>query len=255
VSLGRRLDTVAGPDNARPALHYMTGMADRSESEPSFYMDFVGADYHGKSVSHIDSLCHVAYKGMLYNARRGADVVSSAGSAFVAISALANGVVARGVLLDAPRALGVDWLEPPRALGAADLEGIASDLGVEVRRGDVVLVRTGLVRRRHAMGPWDPDVASAGLHVSSLRWLGDREVALLGGDGDNDAHPSPVEQIGAPVHILAMNAMGMCLLDNLDLEALASACEEAATCEFLLALAPLIIAGGTGSPVNPIAVF
>jgi kynurenine formamidase len=230
-------------------------MAERSGAEPTFYMDFFGTDYHGKSVSHIDALCHVAYKGMLYNGRRGDETVSSTGSSFVPISALAHGVVARGVLLDAPRARRVDWLEPPCALGSKDLAEVASTLGVEVRRGDVVLVRTGHVRRREALGPWDPDVSSAGLDVSSVRLLADRQVALLGSDGDNDAHPSPIPGIDHPVHTLAMNALGMCLLDNLDLEALSSACEQAATFEFLVTVAPLMIPGGTGSPVNPIAVF
>ena len=247
VPLSRRLDTSSGPD--------MTRMAERAGSEPTFYMDFFGTDYHGKSVSHIDALCHVAYKGVLYNGRRGDETVNSTGSSFAPISALASGVAARGVLLDAPRARRVDWLEPPCALGSEDLGEIASALGVELRRGDVVLVRTGHVRRRQALGPWDPDLSSAGLASSSLRLLADCQVALLGGDGDNDAHPSPVPEIDHPVHILAMNAMGMCLLDNLDLEALSAACEEAGTFEFLLTVAPLIIPGGTGSPVNPIAIL
>jgi kynurenine formamidase len=255
VSLSRRLDTSSGPDNQKPALHYMTRMAERSGSEPTFYTDFFGTDYHGKSVSHIDALCHVAYNGLLYNGRQGDETVNSTGSTFVPVSALANGVVGRGVLLDAPRARRVDWLEPPCALGAEDLDEIASTLGVEVRRGDVVLVRTGHVRRRQTLGPWDPDVSSAGLGVSSMRLLAGRQVALLGSDGDNDSHPSPVAGILHPIHILAMNAMGMCLLDNLDLEALSSACEQAGTFQFLLTVAPLTIPGGTGSPVNPIAVF
>lgn len=255
VSLSRHLDTVSGPDNERPALHYMTRMAERSGSEPTFYMDFFATDYHGKAVSHLDALCHVAYKGMLYNGRRGDEAVTSAGSSFVPISALASGVVARGVLLDAPRARGVDWLEPPGALSSEDLAGIASALGVEVRRGDVVLVRTGHVHRRRTLGPWNPDVSSAGLHISSMRFLADRQVALLGSDGDNDSHPSPVAGILHPIHVLAMNAMGMCLLDNLDLEGLSSACEQTGAFEFLLTIAPLIIPGGTGSPVNPIAIF
>ena len=255
ISLSRQLDTRSGPDNQRPALHYMTRMAERSDSEPTFYMDFFGTDYHGKSVSHIDALCHVAYNGLLYNGRRGDKTVNSTGSTFVAISALASGVVGRGVLLDAPRARRVDWLEPPCALSSEDLDEIASTLGVELRRGDIVLVRTGHVRRRQTLGPWDADVSSAGLGASSLRLLADRQVALLGSDGDNDSHPSSVAGILHPVHILAMNAMGMCLLDNLDLEALSSACEQAGTFQFLLTVAPLIIPGGTGSPVNPIAVF
>jgi kynurenine formamidase len=255
VPLGRTLDTVAGPDNGRPALHYMSHMGDKGADESTFYMDFIGVDFHGKSASHMDALPHVAYKGLLYNGKRAADVIGSKGSSFAPISRLAKGVVARGVLLDAARARQVDWVEAPYALGAEDLETITATLGVEVRRGDVVLLRTGHMRRRNALGPWDPDLVDAGLGTSGLEWLAGREIALLGGDGDSDAHPSPVEGIGVPIHVLCITAMGMCLLDNLDLEGLSEACAEVGTFEFLLVVAPLIVAGGTGSPVNPIAVL
>jgi kynurenine formamidase len=255
VSVGRPLDTVAGPDNGRPALHHMTHMGDPGTDASSYYTDFIGVDFHGKSASHIDALPHVAYKGLLYNGRVAAEVVSSRGSSFAPISALARGVVARGVLLDAARARGLDWVEPPLALAAGDLDAIASTLGVEVRHGDAVLLRSGQMRRRSALGPWDPDTSEVGLAVSAMEWLADRQVALLGGDGDSDARPSPVEGIGGPVHVLAITAMGMCLLDNLDLEALSDACAEMGTYEFFLVVAPLIVPGGTGSPVNPIALL
>ena len=255
VSLGRPLDTAAGPDNGRPALHYMTHMGDKGADESTYYTDFVGVDFHGKSASHIDSLPHVAYKGLFYNGKRAKDVVGSKGSSFAPVSSLAKGIVARGVLLDAARARQVDWVEPPCALGADDLQAIARALGVEVGRGDVALLRTGHVRRRQALGPWDPDLADAGLATSGLEWLAAREIALLGGDGDSDARPSPVEGIGGPILVLSIVAMGMCLLDNLDLESLSDACEEAGRFEFLLVVAPLIVSGGTGSPVNPIAVL
>ncbi len=153
VSLARIIDTVAGPDNGRPGLHYMTRMGDKGEDEATYYMDFIGLDFHGKSASHIDALPHVAYKGLLYNGKRAVDVVGSKGSSFAPISRLAEGVVARGVLLDAARARQVDWVEPPCALGAEDLEAIARTLGVEVRRGDAVLLRTGHMRRRRTLGP------------------------------------------------------------------------------------------------------
>lgn len=255
VSLGRALDTVAGPDNRRPALHYMTHMGDKGADDSSYYTDFIAVDFHGKSASHMDALPHVAYKGLFYNGKRPIDVIGSNGSSFAPISRLAKGVVARGVLLDAARARQVDWVEAPCALGAEDLDTIAATLGVEVRRGDVVLLRTGHIRRRNALGPWDPDLADAGLATSGLEWLAGREIALLGGDGDSDARPSPVEGIGGPIHVLSITAMGMCLLDNLDLESLSEACAEAGTYEFLLVVAPLIVAGGTGSPVNPIAIL
>ena len=255
VSLGRPLDTVAGPDNSRPALHYMTQMGDRRPNEPTSYMDFIGVDFHGKSASHIDALPHIAYKGMFYNGKRASSMVGSGGSSFAPISLLADGVVARGVLLDVARARGVDWVEPPIALGAEDLDAIASTLGVEVRRGDAVLVRSGQMRRRRVLGAWDAEQSGVGLATSAMGWLAERQVAILGGDGDSDAHPSPVEGVGHPIHVLAIVAMGMCLLDNLDLERLSEACSEAGTFEFLLAVAPLIVPGGTGSPVNPIAIL
>ena len=132
VSLARALDTVAGPDNGRPALHYMTSMGDQREDESAYYADFIGVDFHGKSASHMDALPHVAYKGLLYNGKRAADVVGSKGSSFAPVSRLARGIVARGVLLDAAHARRVDWVEPPCALGAADLEAIATTLGVAV---------------------------------------------------------------------------------------------------------------------------
>ncbi len=255
VSLGRPLDTVPGPDNSRPALHYMSHMGDPAPDEPTYYADFIGLDFHGKSASHIDALPHIAYKGMFYNGRRASNVVGSGGSSFAPISRLADGVLARGVLLDVARARGVDWVEPPSALGAEDLGAVASSLGVEVRRGDAVIVRSGQMRRRRVLGAWDPEQAGVGLVTSAMGWLAERQIAILGGDGDSDAHPSPVEGVGHPIHVLAIVAMGMCLLDNLDLERLSEACAEAGTFEFLLVVAPLIVPGGTGSPVNPIAVL
>jgi kynurenine formamidase len=255
VSLGRPFDTVAGPDNGKPALHYMSHIGDARPDEPTYYTDFIGVDFHGKSASHMDALAHVAYKGLFYNGKKAAEVIASGGSSFAPISRLAQGVVGRGVLLDAARARGEQWLEPPAALGADDLGSVASALGVEVGKGDLVLLRSGQMGRRRAVGPWDPDQAGVGLDIAAMEWLAEREVALLGGDGDSDARPSPVAGMTGPVHTLAIVAMGMCLLDNLDLEDLSAVCAELGTYEFLLVVAPLVVPGGTGSPVNPIAVL
>jgi hypothetical protein len=49
--------------------------------------------------------------------------------------------------------------------------------------------------------------------------------------------------------------MGLPILDNADLEALAVECEKRGRWHFMLNLCPLKIEGGTGSPVNPIAIF
>ena len=255
VSLGRALDRVAGPDNAKPALHYMSSLGDQGRGEPRANTDFIGIDFHGKSASHLDALPHMSYKGHLYNGRRADSVVSSRGSTFAPVSLLAEGIVARGVLLDGARARDLGWIEPPAALTGEDLQQICDRLGVEVRRGDAVLLRSGHCARRAELGAWNPDRASVGLHPEGLAWLAEREIALLGGDGDSDARPSTVEGLSSPIHVLALVALGMCLLDNLDLEALGTACAEAGRFEFLLLTAPLVVPGGTGSPVNPIALL
>ncbi|MFG2953939.1 cyclase family protein [Streptomyces sp. NPDC048291] len=254
VPLALPWNTVPGPDNPRPALHHMTDLGDVEMPEPATHKDFIGADYHGKAVTHLDALCHVSYRGRLYDGRTAKDVVGAAGARFGAVSALGP-LVTRGVLLDLPAVLGVRWLEPGLAVHARDVAAAERALDVRIGEGDAVLLRSGQARRRAELGAWDPGTASAGFHVDAVPLLAERGIALLGGDGDSDVRPSPVAGVHSPVHALAVAAMGVPLLDNLDLEALSAATGRAGRYEFLLVVAPLNIPGGTGSPVNPVAVL
>lgn len=254
VPMGRPWDTRPGPDNARPALHYMSDLGDVEAGEPSAYKDFLGADYHGKAVSHLDALSHMAYRGQLYDGRTAREAVGAGGARFGAVAALGP-LVTRGILLDLPAVLGIDWLEPGRAVHAQDVTAAERALGLTIGDGDAVLLRTGRFRRRRETGPWDPGAASAGWHVYAVPLLAGRAVALLGGDGDSDVRPSPVEGVHSPVHTLAITAMGVPLLDNLDLEALSAACAEAGRYAFMFVVTPLNVPGGTGSPVNPVAIL
>jgi kynurenine formamidase len=253
ISLGRALDTVSGPENPRPALHFMTELGGADSTGVGGNKDFIGVDFHAK-VSHLDAIPHIAYRGQLYGGRLSAAEVGTSGSMFAAVDVLAGGIVTRGVLLDAAHVMGEPWIEPPRALGADELAEVARHLNLELRRGDAVLVRTGAPARRRERGQSAPAGQSVGLHPLGVSWLLEHDVALLGSDGNSDALPSVVDGISSPVHVLAIVAAGMCLLDSLDLEELSAACIEAGSFEFLLIVAPLIIPGGTGSPVNPIAV-
>ena len=164
-------------------------------------------------------------------------------------------MVTRGVLLDPPRVQGRPWLEPGEALHPEDLERAEEAAGVRVGPGDVLLVRTGRWALRAANGPWNPREKLAGLHASCLPWLRERDVAALGCDGVSDVVPSGIEGAPLPIHTVAIVALGLHLLDNLELEGLSAACAEEGRSEFLLMLAPLVIPGGTASPLNPIAVF
>ncbi|MGQ7351793.1 cyclase family protein [Quadrisphaera oryzae] len=255
ISLAWPLDTHAGPDNAKPALHHMTDLGDVEEPEPSCHKDFLGIDYHGKATTHLDAACHIGYRGRLYGGVPARSAMSAAGSSWASVDALAHGVVLRGVLLDLPAVRGVDWLEPGTAVHADEVARATRALGVEVQPGDAVLVHTGHARRRRRLGAWDSGAASAGLHVDAVRPLLDAGAVLLGSDGDTDVRPSPVAELHSPVHALSLTATGTPLLDNLDLEALADACAELGRRTFALLVAPLVVRGGTGSPVNPLAVL
>jgi kynurenine formamidase len=255
VSLAHDLDTSAGPDNPKPALHYMTQRSDVDQGEPRVNMDFIGTDFHGKSVTHLDALCHCNFRGQLFNGVKAAESVDSTGGGFGSVLNLSAGLVAKAVLLDVPRSRGVDWLEPGTAVGVAELQQVADDHGVQPGSGDMVFVRTGHRRRRDVLGAWDPSNFSAGVHPRVMWWLRERDVAVLGGDGDSDARPSPVPGVDSPIHALALATMGVHLVDNMNLEDLARACEEERRWEFFCVVAPLRVPGGTGSPVNPIAVF
>jgi kynurenine formamidase len=256
VTLSLPLDTHPRVDNPEPAEHRMTmlGDVDIGSGTLRFAKDYIGVDYHNDTHSHIDALCHVAFDGALYNGVP-SDSVTSEGAAVDAIDVAKDGIVGRGVLLDVPRLRGVPWLEPGEHVFREDLEGAEREQGVTVAEGDVLLVRTGHDRRRDQLEPWDTANAKAGLHPTVAPFLSERGVAVLGSDGNSDTAPSTTEGIDFPIHALALNAMGIHLLDYLQLGDLVAACERAGRSEFLFAAAPLRIVGGTGSPLNPIAIF
>ena len=256
VTMSLPLNTESGVHNPHPAVHYMTASsgADIGSGSLHFLKDYVGVDYHNDGHTHIDALCHIAYDGLLYNARpEGA--VTADGAPVNAIGVLRDGLIGRSVLLDIPRLRGVRWLEPGEHVMRGDLEAAERDQGVEVRAGDILLVNTGHARRLRELGPWDTARAKSGLHPTAMPFLADRQVAALGSDGNSDTAPSSTEGVDFPIHVLAINAMGIHLLDYLQFEDLRAACEPSGRWEFLFIAAPLRITGGTGSPINPVALF
>lgn len=249
VSCARTLDTRPAPDNPIPVAHHMTGTVSEGMGA-----DYLAVSPHGFSTSHIDALCHIFHEGRLYNGFP-AETVTAHGATRLGIHHLHDGIVSRGVLLDVPPVRGVEALEPGEPVFPEDLEAAEALAGVRVRGGDVLLVRTGRWRWRDEHGPWDAGARAAGLDASCLPWLHARDVAALGSDGVSDVLPSRVDGVPMPIHTVAIVAMGVHLLDNLDLDPLAEACRAEGRGEFLLTVAPLVLRRGTASPVNPIAVF
>jgi kynurenine formamidase len=163
--------------------------------------------------------------------------------------------VGRGLLLDIPRVRGVPWLEPGDHVSAGDLMAAEAAQQVSIEPGDLLFVRVGHRSRRATLGPWDAAQARAGLHPAAVELLAERRIAALGSDGNNDTAPSAAEDVAFPVHVLAINAMGLNLLDWLQLDDLSAVCEELSRWSFLCVIAPLRLPAATGSPINPIAIF
>jgi kynurenine formamidase len=261
VQLGQSV-TLAAPlagsaaDNPEPGARHMK----RLPGEPSdvagvsFAADQLAMNIHGDVDSHIDALCHVSYNGTLYNGVA-PDAVSSRGANELSIDDARDGIVGRGVLLDIPRLRGVQWLEPGDHVTADELTAAEEAQQVRVGPGDLLFVRVGHRRRRGELGPWDVASSRAGLHPMAVEFLAERQVAVLGSDGNSDTAPSAVEGVAFPVHVLAINAMGVYLLDYLQFDDLVPLCEAAGRWSFLCVVAPLRLPGGTGSPVNPIAIL
>jgi kynurenine formamidase len=259
VSLSLPINTVAGPDNPHPSVHYMVKTHDvRPEhGEPRFAGDFLGSELHGDCRTHVDALCHVAYQGKLYNGKS-PDTVTSRGPTLMDITAYVHGIVGRGVLLDIPRFRGVQWLEPGEAVTADELEAAEKFEGVHLGEGDIFLFRTGHHRRRLELGPWNNGYdgeGQAGLHVNAMVLLHERKVAAFLPDGDGETVPSNVEGVPYPVHALQIAAMGMACADSLQFEELLKVCEEENRRTFMVVAAPLRLPRGTGSLFNPIAIF
>jgi kynurenine formamidase len=197
--------------------------------------------------THIDALCHAWHDDELYNGFSSNTIRSTTGAAHCGIDKLGP-IAARGVLLDVTEGPG-----KPLAMGAcvtrAQLQAAAQKANVTIGRGDVVLIRTGwiesmLCEPRYYDG-------EPGLGVEAARWLADAGVAVIGADNYAvESIPFPDGQV-FPVHQLVIRGYGITLIEGLVLAPLA----QAGATEFLFVAAPLPIAGGTGSPLVPVAIL
>lgn len=202
--------------------------------------------------THIDALSHVWTGDALYNGHPAAKI-HSRGAARCGIEKL-GGVVTRGVLLDLAAHDGVEHLAGGREITPADLDACAAAGGLTIGAGDAVLLRTGWqsVLER---SPEEYHACCPGIGPSAARELARRDVCLVGSDtivveviADNGRYAGGAEW--PVVHPMLIRDHGMYLVELLSLDDLANA----GGTEFLLVIAPLLIRGGTASPVNPIAI-
>jgi len=261
VSCGRDLAIAPTIDDPRPPQHMMLIAGDHPEGSglPGFQesVDFLGIACHGMGISHIDALCHVFVDGLMYNGFAASEV-RSVGAMRNSIAAAGNGIVGRGVLIDIPRLRGTSWLEPTDVVSPDELEAAIQMQHSDVLAGDIVIVNTGRDARRAASGPWSvSELGLAGLAAECVRWFAERDVAVIASDGISDPLPprDPLGDWPFPIHQCCIAAMGVHLIDNLNLVDLAAACGRSNQWEFLFSVEALRAPRATGSPVNPVAIL
>ena len=252
VSLALELNKVKDDLNQNPFEHEL---ATAEFSGHQVAGDRYAVDYHGFAHSHMDGLPHFAYNGKFYNGFPYTGAKADGAEHLGIHNAGVNGVFTRGVLIDVPRWLGIDYMEPGTALTTEDLEAWEKASGVTISAGDVLLIRTGRWHQVATQGQWNFLEKAAGVHASVAAFLKARDVAVIGCDGVSDVMPSGVEGLVNPLHELVLVALGMPILDNLDLERVAEEAAKLNRHTFLFVGAPLRVRGGTGSPLNPLAVF
>ena len=251
VSCARPLDTRPAADNPNPVAHHMIGTATEGGGA-----DYIAIAPHGFATSHLDALCHIFHEGRLYNGYP-AETVTAHGATHLGIHHLRvrhrdPGRAARrpgrcAASTPSSRASRSSPRTSRRPRSAAGLRVRAGDALAGAHGALALARRARPVGRRHAGGR--PRRLVPPLAPRSATWP--RSAATA----SSDVLPSRVEGVVMPIHTVVIVALGVHLMDNLDLDALAEACAEERRWEFLFTVAPLVLRRGTASPVNPIAVF
>ncbi len=203
---------------------------------------------HSHSGTHMDALCHIWYDNQLYNGFDASEHVTSSGATRNAIDNVRS-IVGRGVLLDVARWKGVAHLGAGEPITRQDLEACAAFQHTTIQAGDLVLVRTGWMQvfsTDRALF----DSVQPGLDVSAGAWLHEHDIVAIGADNHGVEVMTRIPPADVPLHRVAIRDLGVYLVEDLNLEALAAD----RVYEFFLMIAPLPLTAGVGSPVNPIAI-
>jgi kynurenine formamidase len=211
---------------------------------------------HLQSATHWDSLAHIFHAGKAFNGIA-AEEISATGAQRLGSEQLKDRLVGRGVLLDLPRAKGVEWLDDGYAVSAQDLEETAGAEGVEIREGDILLVRTGQMHRCRRQG-WGTYAGgdAPGLSFYSIPWLAEKRVAAVASDTWGvEVRPNELPDSFQPFHIPAIVYMGLLLGEMFELDELAGECADAGLWEVFVSAPPLPFTGTAGAPPGPVAIL
>ena len=203
-----------------------------------------------------DALGHIFFDDKMWNGYD-AILVDAEGAHKNGIEQVKDRMAGRGVLLDIARLEGVECLDEGTAITNEDLDKAAKAQGVEVRRGDFVLVRTGMTGQRMRAGEWGGYAGgdAPGLAFETARWIHEREIAAICCDTWGcEVRPNEITEAQQPWHWVVIPMIGISMGEIFDMEALAEDCAEDGVYEFFFCAPPLPVTRAVGSPLNPIAI-
>jgi kynurenine formamidase len=251
VSLASNAATAKAPDVPCPAEWAMVAASQAAATDRIAYPCI-----HGAGATHIDSFAHIFFSGRMWNGYPvEGNVTREGGASINSVLNMKNGIVTRAVLYDIPRSKGVAYLDPGTRIFPEDLEAWEKKTGVRVGQGDALLLRWGRWARGAKLGPWNTDEGSAGLDNTVIPWLKKRDISLISWETPGYVPQPPGDLPRLALHNFVLTHLGIMLIDRSDLDALSEAAAARNRWEFMLSVAPLPIPKGTGSPVNPLAIF
>tara|TARA_A100001037_G_scaffold194751_1_gene174310 strand:+ start:17996 stop:18904 length:909 start_codon:yes stop_codon:yes gene_type:complete len=250
VSLSRSWPMIATRENPQPANSFVMSTEDEVAGGA---FDYISVSYHGHSVTHVDSLCHFWNKDGMWEGKSPKDEIKHDGVLSGAVDAWKNGIITRGVLIDIPKHRNEPYVTQDNPVTDVELEDIIQKQNLRISSGDAVAIYSGReLYAKDNQGTWGGHPTMPGLHASCLRFIREHDISVVIWDM-LDVIPM---HYGSEINVhTAISAFGVVLLDNALLEPLSLVCEEENKYEFMITINPLVIPGGTGSPVNPIAIF
>ncbi|MHB1315405.1 MAG: cyclase family protein [Christensenellales bacterium] len=210
--------------------------------------------------THWDALGHIFFKDLrtnecyMYNGFSPKYVGAQGGCTKSGVEKYGNKMAGRGVLLDMARFYGKEYMLPGEGITAEDMEACAKKQGVEIRKGDFLLIRTGDADRRIREKNWGTYCGgnAPGLEYETIIWLHDKEIAAIAIDTWGvEVRPNRTDMFEQPWHWLCIPMAGLPMGENFRLDELADDCAEDKKYEFLFIASPLLVTGGTASPLNP----
>jgi len=209
-----------------------------------------------QAATHWDSLGHVFYEDKMYNGYE-AKLVDSGGVHKNGIEHTRNKMIGRGVLLDVARYKKVEYLEDGYGISNDELDAVAKAEGVEIRKGDFVIIRTGQMEERLKSGNWGGYAGgdAPGVKFENCYWSQDKQIAAICSDTWGvEVRPNETDEVFQPWHWVVIPSMGLTMGEIFYLKELAEDCAADGVYEFMFCAPPLVITGGTGSPINPQAI-